>query len=91
MCLAFINQLAQNSKGTIIDNYRSINYTTVMLSALDEMYLSQSKTDSSSTSSFIFAKKKFEENLSHEAANITEPEKANLSVNSSQFIRVLLI
>ena len=78
IAIVFVNQLAQSSRGTIVDNYRTINYTTAMLSALDEMYLSQSKTDSSSTSSFIFAKKKFEENLSHEAANITEPGESEL-------------
>lgn len=71
--IIFINQLAQSSRGTIVDNYRTINYTTGMLSALDEMYISQLKRDSSSSTKFLAAGKKFEEHLDNESANITEP------------------
>lgn len=78
IAIVFINQLAQSSRGTIVDNYRTINYATEMLSALDEMYLSQTKIDSSSINGFINARRKFEENLGFEVSNITEPGEREL-------------
>lgn len=79
--IIFINQLAQSSKGTITDNYRSIDYTTGMLISLEEMYNAQIQLNSTSLSSipdssliteFNNAKFVFEKNLNMELANITE-------------------
>ena len=76
--IVFINQLAQSSKGTIVDNYRTIDYTNSMLSAIDEMYLSRLGKDSSSMLQFLAAEKTFEQNLGNESANITESGESEL-------------
>ena len=76
--IVFINQLAQSSKGTIVDNYRTIDYTSNMLSAIDEMYLSRLDKDSSSTLQFLASEKTFEQNLGKESANITESGESEL-------------
>lgn len=77
--IIFINQLARSAKGTITDNYRTIDYTTHMLISLEEMYNAQYQLISSSAGSvhdsagFYDAKSIFENNLKMESANITEP------------------
>lgn len=79
----FTSQLAQSSKGTILDNYRSIDYTTNMLASLDEMYnlltgLTKSAQGSSPKSEFYKSKDNFEKYLELESANITEPGENQL-------------
>ena len=85
--IIFINQLAQSSKGTIVDNYRTIDYTTKMLISLDEMYNIQLQLngssvnfipDSSLNTLYNKAKIVFEKNLRMESANITEPGEGDL-------------
>jgi len=80
--IIFINQLAQSSKGTITDNYRTIDYTTNMLISLEEMFNAQyqlksaspgSLPDSSLIAEFNNSRLIFEKNLDMESANITEP------------------
>ncbi len=78
----FINRIARSSKGAIKDNYRSIQYTTMMTKCLDTMYkikleegISSSKFSSKAefdTASFIASNIEFKSNLSKEAHNITE-------------------
>ncbi len=80
--IIFINRLAQSAKGTIVDNYSTIEYTTQMISSLDEMYLNRLQfqvnlnanvSDSSLIINFNKARLKFEKSLSDELVNITEP------------------
>ena len=78
--IVFINHLAESSRGTIVDNYRTIDYTTGMISALDEMYLSETERGASSSGKFIAAGKKFEQHLGSESANITEPGESELVI-----------
>ena len=81
----FINQLAKSSRGTITDNYRTINYTTRMLTSLEDMYNAYSDLDKTKygvTDSLIpgfnNAKEIFESNLQDESANITEKGELEL-------------
>ena len=89
--ILFINQLAQKSKGTIIDNYSSVDYTMKMLYNLDDMYDYQTKnfresgfpTDTLISTDYMSSKELFEKNLQLETRNITEKNEANL-VNKLQ-------
>lgn len=93
----FINQLAKSSRGTIADNYRTIDYSTEMLTSLDEMFYSltairsPAESDSSIKSVFMEAKQKFESSFRNESANITEPGERrlvdSLSTAYSSFIK----
>lgn len=76
----FINVIANNSKGTIKDNYASIDYTKNMLVALDEIYESyiSSKNEIDNSNAFQLSKKNFEENLEKEINNITEEGESKL-------------
>ncbi len=86
VAIVFVNNLAQNSKGTIVDNYRTIDYSTAMLISLDEMYSSlmeyslpsQTMPDTSMQMRYNTARKIFESNLSSEKSNITEPGEREL-------------
>ncbi len=86
IAVVFINQLAQNSRGTIIDNYRTIDYSTGMFTSLDEMYKnllefkipSNHNRESLVISEFKKAKEIFESNLNKEISNITEPGEKEL-------------
>lgn len=87
--IIFIKRLAQSSKGTIVDNYRTLGYSTNMLSSLDEMYIcrlqSQNNTaDSSFKRELSGAQNTFEKNLSDEASNITEPGERDLVVKLTE-------
>ena len=89
--ILFINQLAQKSKGTIIDNYSSVDYTMKMLYNLDDMFDYQTKifresgfpTDTLISTDYMSSKELFEKNLQLETRNITEKNEANL-VNKLQ-------
>jgi two-component system, NtrC family, sensor histidine kinase KinB len=85
LAVIFINQLAQNSKGTIVDNYRTIDYSMSMLESLNEMYyiIIESKNSSlvsSDSLNLVFnkARTKFENNLTDEISNITEQGEKEL-------------
>ncbi|HSP86888.1 MAG TPA: MCP four helix bundle domain-containing protein, partial [Ignavibacteriaceae bacterium] len=63
-----ISQLAQKTKGTIADNYSSIDYTMNMLNSLDDMNTFQllnlqKKNEDLMEGIYFEAKKMFEENL----------------------------
>lgn len=76
----FINVIANNSKGTIKDNYASIDYAKNMLVALDDIYESyiSSKNEIDNLNAYQLAKKNFEENLEKEINNITEVGESKL-------------
>ncbi len=82
----FINQLAKSSRGTITDNYRTIDYTTNMLASLDEMFNTflelkagnSQISDSPMLVDFDRAKESFESSFRHESANITESGESDL-------------
>ena len=83
--ILFINQLAQKSKGTIVDNYSSVDYTMNMLTELDNMYNYQIQviegTDRVSEidmKEYANSKNSLEINLQLEANNITEVNEAEL-------------
>ena len=82
--ILFINQLAQKSKGTIVDNYSSIDYTIKMLKDLDDMFAYQvestlvKKLTDSSEKVYLTSKNSFEKNLQLETTNITEKGEAEL-------------
>jgi NtrC-family two-component system sensor histidine kinase KinB len=84
--LVFINQIAKSSKGTISDNYRTIDYMTAMLVSLDNMHSTLLRPDSNSIKNEIFYryKNEFDSNFTDEANNITEPGEREL-VNELQF------
>ena len=94
----FINRIAQGSKGTIKDNYRSIEYATMMTKYLDEIYqlkaqeylAAQNKIDISKLDQF---KKEFQTNFNMEAHNITEVGErelvGELNQNYIKFIQVI--
>lgn len=75
----FINQLARSSRVTITDNYRTIEYTTRMLTSLDDIfnaYFELNYTAKGASDSLMLniqnAKNIFEISLQNESANITE-------------------
>jgi PAS domain S-box-containing protein len=77
--IIFINQLSQQSKGTIIENYSSVEYTMNMLNSLEEMnrYLTKGSAnsilnDSSAVKQYLTSKNNFESNLDLETNIITE-------------------
>ncbi len=94
----FINRIAQGSKGTIKDNYRSIEYATMMTKYLDEIYqlkaqeylAVQNKIDISKLNQF---NKEFQTNFNLEAHNITEVGErelvGELNQNYIKFIQVI--
>ena len=86
--IMFINQLAEGSKGTIKDNYSSVDYSVNMLNSLDKMFSIQTKIisgksfiksqDSILINSINSARKIFEQNLKAEIENITETGEAEI-------------
>ncbi|MDP4116645.1 MAG: HAMP domain-containing protein, partial [Bacteroidota bacterium] len=83
--ILFINQLAQQSKGTIKDNYASVDYTMYMISSLDYINTSQQKSldrskvfDSIEVKNYAESKSIFEKNLKLETKNISEIGEAEL-------------
>lgn len=94
----FINRIAQGSKGTIKDNYRSIEYTTMMTKYLDAIYqlktqeylALQNQIDISKSNQY---NKEFQTNFNMEARNITEAGERELveelDRNYRRFIQVI--
>ncbi len=82
--IAFINHLANKSKGTIVDNYHSVSYTVSMIEKLDELHrfnskhLSSATPDSVELNKFKKANSEFEKLLALESQNITESGEAGL-------------
>jgi two-component system, NtrC family, sensor histidine kinase KinB len=79
--IVFINQLASASKGTLSDNYRSVEYTMKMLKSLDRMYdykngiLSAGKENSAiemNDKGYSSEKQEFINNFNAERKNVTE-------------------
>jgi len=82
--ILFTNKLARETKGTIINNYTSVEYTFDMLGSLENMYLLQAEQikdrafeDSVLISSIQKAKSIFENHLEKETNNITEPGESD--------------
>jgi len=83
--ILFTNKLADETKGTIVNNYTSVEYSFQMLRSLEDMYslhLNQIKTrsfdDSVMISSIQAEKNIFDEKLEKETNNITEIGEAEL-------------
>jgi signal transduction histidine kinase/HAMP domain-containing protein len=83
--ILFTNKLAEETKGTITNNYTSVEYTFQMLKSIEDMYslqLNQIQTlafdDSILISSIQSRKNIFDEKLEQETKNITETGEAEL-------------
>jgi len=83
--IMFINHLAYKSKGTIVDNYSSVNYMMNMVSELDDINTFQIKNlekkkyvDSVLVNKYLESKNIFEKNLQLETKTITESGEAEL-------------
>lgn len=83
--ILFINSLARNSKGTIKDNYASVDYTMYMVTSLDNINKLQIKRldkksvyDSIDVKNYLEQKTIFEKNLRLETKNISEIGEADL-------------
>ena len=81
----FTNKLAEETKGTIVNNYTSVEYSFQMLGSSENMYLlhhQQLRTmtfdDSVLTGSIKNQKNIFEEKLNQETNNITEAGETEL-------------
>ena len=98
--IVFINKIAQGSRGTIKDNYRSVDYTMNMQKYLDAIYEhifqklnSKSKIDSSGSEDDLKSKlniAEFEKYLSLEQHNITEIGEAELAAGLNQNFKLFL-
>jgi len=82
--ILFTNKLAEETKGTILNNYTSVEYTFQMLKSIEDMYsiqFDQIKTrtfdDSVMISSVQIKKNILAEKLEKEPNNITERGKLN--------------
>ena len=83
--ILFINQLAQKSRGTIVDNYSTVDFTMNMLRYLEDIYFFQAQnlkmehdTASLDFNKYLNSKNLFEKNLQLESNNITEANEAEL-------------
>src|ERR1035437_589048 len=100
--IVFINQLANASKGTLADNYRSVEYTMKMLKSLDRIYdyknhhmsIGQENVfDEMTVNNYVIEKNNFLNSFISERKNITEPGEKEmveeLNNNYSNFIYVI--
>jgi PAS domain S-box-containing protein len=83
--ILFINQLAQKTRGTIVDNYFSVDYMFTMFTSLEEMnsfhqlsIRENIRIDSADIRSYLNSKRIFEQNLKLETKNITESGEAEI-------------
>ncbi|MFI5237616.1 MAG: HAMP domain-containing protein, partial [Ignavibacteriales bacterium] len=83
--ILFTNKLAGETKGTIVNNYTSVEYSFQMLKSIEDMYSLQLNQvefrkfdDSVVTSSIQNEKNIFEKKLQQETNNITETGEAEL-------------
>ncbi len=97
--ILFIGQLAQKTRGTIQDNYSSVDYVINMLTSLDEMNSFQIKNlrnvnsiDTTEINNYLKTKKIFEQNLQLESRNITEAREGEaVGVLHSEYMDYLSI
>jgi two-component system, NtrC family, sensor histidine kinase KinB len=100
--IVFINQLANASKGTLADNYRSVEYTMNMLKSLDRIYdykthhmatNQENASDEMTEKHYLTEKNNFLSSLTAEKKNVTEPGEKEivdeLNNNYSNFIYVI--
>lgn len=87
MGIIFVRQLSSQSRGTIVDNYSTVDYMMNMLRHLDDMYSWQRKNfeggksaveDSLALLTYKLSREEFEKNLQLETNNITEAGEAEL-------------
>lgn len=87
MGIIFVRQLSNQSRGTIVDNYSTVDYAVNMLRHLDDMYSWQRKNfdggksaaeDSLARSTYDLSRAEFEKNLQLETNNITEAGEGEL-------------
>lgn len=85
--IIFVRQLSSQSRGTILDNYTTVDYMMNMLRHLDDMYSWQREEfdggksaaeDSLALSTYNLSREEFEKNLQLETNNITEAGEAEL-------------
>ena len=82
--IMFINHLAHKSKGTIVENYSSVNYMMNMVNELDDIntfqikYLEKQILDSVQLNEYRESINFFEKNLQYETNIITESGEAEL-------------
>lgn len=85
--IIFVRQLSSQSRGTIVDNYSTVDYMMNMLRHLDDMYSWQRKNfeggksaveDSLALLTYKLLREEFEKNLQLETNNITEAGEAEL-------------
>ncbi len=97
--IVFINQLAQSSRGSIKDNYRSVDYTMQMQKDIDGIYehliqkpnnISKSDTTQGGDVRINIFISDFEKNLSLEQHNITEIGEAELAAELNQNFKAFL-
>ncbi len=97
--IVFINRIAQSSRGTIRDNYRSVDYTMLMQKDIDGIYehliqkINKIPASDSSENADVLINifiSGFEKNLNLEQHNITEVGEAELAAELSQNFKVFL-
>jgi PAS domain S-box-containing protein len=80
--IVFINQLANASRGTLADNYRSVEYTMKMLKSLDRIYdykknriflRGENIPNDMTEKSYLAERNEFMSNYTAEKKNVTEP------------------
>ncbi len=81
--IIFINQLALKSKGTIVENYNSVDYMLIMINSLDDMNSYQitalrGEKTKIREEDYTLSKKICENNLQLETNNITESGEGEL-------------
>jgi PAS domain S-box-containing protein len=79
--IVFVNQLSEGSKGTIKDNYASIEYTVKMLNNAANIFhlaANPNYSDSALITQYENDKTKFNNNLTLQSNNITEKGEAEL-------------
>ncbi|MDR3610115.1 MAG: ATP-binding protein [Ignavibacteriaceae bacterium] len=100
--IVFINQLANASKGTLADNYRSVEYSMKMLKSLDRMYdykkniILYGNVNSAgelNDNNYLSEKQEFLNNYYAEKKNVTEAGEKEivneLYANYSGFIEII--
>ncbi len=100
--IVFINYLSNASKGTLANNYNSVEYTMKMLQALDRMYDYQTNRSSLETEDpgkgllddkYLVEKSNFAKYYQEEKNNITEPGEREmveeLSTNYNNLLSVI--
>ena len=97
--IVFINQIAQSSRGSIKDNYRSVDYTMLMQKDIDGIYehliqklnnISKSDTSRDGDVRINIFISDFEKNLNLEQHNITEIGEAELAAELNQNFKSFL-